>query len=107
MAHWRQDFLAEVTAQLVHLGLSSCVVCGGEEMRVQARPRVVRVGGTGKRGFMQPPDPEESFDHLIAVRCSLCGHVLLFDCEQYRRDGEEVLVRGTGEDEQVRRDGGR
>jgi hypothetical protein len=105
MARWRRSFLSEVTAELTRLGLSSCPVCGGSELQMLARPRVLHVGGRGARGFLQGPDPDETTEYLVAVRCSLCGHELLFDSEQYRHGDEPILVRGAAADEDARQAG--
>ncbi|WP_433787861.1 hypothetical protein ACQPX6_13680 [Actinomycetospora sp. CA-101289] len=99
MARWRRDFLREVTDGLGRLGLSSCPVCGGSELQVLARPRLLLVGGRGARGWLQPPDADETIEYLVAVRCSLCGHQLLFDAEQYRHGDGSLLVRGDAEEE--------
>jgi hypothetical protein len=104
MARWRRSFLAEVTAELTRLGLSACPVCGGSELQMLARPRVVHVGGRGARGFLQTPDADETTEYLVAVRCSLCGHELLFDSEQYRHGDQPILVRGTHEDDEADQD---
>jgi hypothetical protein len=99
MARWRHSFLREVTAELGRLGLSACPVCGGSALQVLARPRLLFVGGRGTRTWLQSPAADETIDYLIAVRCSLCGHELLFDAEQYRRGDEPLLVRGDAEEE--------
>jgi hypothetical protein len=105
MARWRRSFLREVMAELVRLGLSSCPVCGGGDLQMLARPRLLHAGGRGTRGWLQSPDADETIDYLIAVRCSLCGHELLFDAEQYRHGSEDVLIRGDAEEESAQ-DGG-
>jgi hypothetical protein len=106
MARWRRSFLREVTAELSRLGLSTCPVCGGTELQVLARPRLLHVGGRGARGWLQTPDADETVEYLVAVRCSLCGHQLLFDAEQYRRGDQSLLVRGDVEEEETAPDGG-
>jgi hypothetical protein len=98
VARWRRSFLREVMAELMRLGLSACPVCGASELEMLARPRLLHVGGPGAQGWRRRPDADESMDYLIAVRCDLCGHELLFDSERYRRDGDTVLVSGPEEE---------
>jgi hypothetical protein len=99
VARWRRSFLREVRAELMRLGLSACPVCGASELEMLARPRLLHVGGPGAQGWKRRADADEGIDHLIAVRCDLCGHELLFDSERYRRSGESELVSGPDEDD--------
>jgi hypothetical protein len=98
MARWRRRFLQDVMAELMRLGLSACPVCGASELEMLARPRLLHVGGPGAQGWRRSAAADESMDYLVAVRCDLCGHELLFDSERYRRSGDSVLVSGP-EDE--------
>ncbi|MHC1562667.1 hypothetical protein ACR9E3_27200 [Actinomycetospora sp. C-140] len=106
MARWRRSFLREVTAALTRLGLSSCPVCDGGELQVLARPRVLHVGGRGSRSWLQPAAADETIEYLVAVRCYLCGHQLLFDAEQYRRGDEPMTIAADAKDEEAGADDG-
>ena len=102
MARWRRSFIREVMPQLARLGLSACLVCGGSDQRMLARPRVVHVGGAGPRGWFANPDDDETIEYLIAVRCFLCGHQLLFSSEQFRHGTDAILIRGVSEEQEAR-----
>jgi hypothetical protein len=90
---WRKTFMAEVAARLGNLGVKGCPVCDApaDSLLVDRLPALL-VGGEfpptiGGRPLAVPlaEDPDRRMDFAVRIECGTCGHIMLFNAEQYRR----------------------
>jgi hypothetical protein len=92
---WRQSFIAEISKAVQRLGLRACPVCGSASaLGIDRSPVFLLTGGPPARD--DPALGEDcDYDLALAVRieCSRCGHLMLFNADQYHTEGEQVLVR--------------
>lgn len=100
MARWRKTFLLEVAGKLQQLGLTRCPVCQGERIGALPHPIVALVGGLPPKAS-NVEDPEVTTDYLVRIECFLCGHILLFNAEQFRTGDDAILISGLTEQEEA------
>jgi hypothetical protein len=98
---FRKTALDEITARIAQLGLSRCPVCSAtESMVADRRPVVIPLGGAPWMPDGQRGEPEVNILFLILLKCRLCGHVLLFDSEEFEgADARALIVGMTYEEE--------
>jgi hypothetical protein len=96
---WRRSFLVEVAGKLQQLGLTKCPVCQSEAIGAHRHPVLGLIGGFPPR-MSNAEDDEVGLDYLVRVECEVCGHVLLFDAERFRRGDSPILVAGISDDDE-------
>jgi hypothetical protein len=105
---WRKTFLAEVVERLGNLGFKGCPVCDAstDSMVVHRLPVLLVCGEfpptMGGRPLAIPlaEDPDRQMDFAIRIECRLCGHIMLFNAEQYRHGDERNIVVGLTDKEE-------
>ena len=98
---WRQAFLFEVVAALRQLGMQACPVCRSTDtLSVSPYPTHITDAGPPPGTNSLVPWEEFPVDLTFAVRveCTTCGHLMLFNSQQYRRDDEKILELQAGDD---------
>jgi hypothetical protein len=92
---WRQSFIAEVSKALEHLGLRACPVCGSASaLGVDRSPVFLLTGGVSSARDDPALGEDRDYDLTLAVRieCTACGHLMLFNANQYRTEDEQILI---------------
>jgi hypothetical protein len=105
---WRKTFMAEVVERLGNLGFKGCPVCDAstDSMVVHRLPVLLVCGEfpptMGGRPLAIPlaEDPDRQMDFAIRIECRLCGHIMLFNAEQYRHGDERNIVVGLTDKEE-------
>jgi len=87
---FRSKFVAEVRRTLTALGLRACPVCGSERLAFSEWPVLLPVKGAPWPS--RPRDKDAGVMYAVAVRCDVCGHVLLFDSECHRAGGPPIVT---------------
>lgn len=88
--------LQEITGRLMQLGVSDCPVCHGS-LAVDQRPALLKIGGFHHPRDHPRHDPDANTLFMVRVACSLCGHTMLFDSEQFIGGDEKALYIGPEE----------
>jgi hypothetical protein len=83
---FREQAVEQITAHLQQLGLARCPVCSGETLGVDRRPVWMYVGGVP-----EAKDSTTNIVYLLRVLCQVCGHVMLFDSEQYAKGDDPIF----------------
>ncbi|MGO9784410.1 MAG: hypothetical protein ACLPQY_32350 [Streptosporangiaceae bacterium] len=100
--------MAEVVERLGNLGFKGCPVCDAsiDSILVHRLPVLLVCGEfpptMGGRPLAMPlaEDPDRQMDSAVRVECGLCGHIMLFNAEQYRSgDVQNLIVGLTNEQE--------
>ncbi len=86
MSYWRRETLEDITQKLSQLGLVDCRVCSGGSLATWTQPALIHVGGLNTK-----TSPDSNVGFGVIVLCQVCGHVLLFDSEQFSGPSEYVL----------------
>jgi len=100
---WRKTFIAEVTERLVSLGYRGCPVCASTDSILVHRLPVLMVCGDFPPTMGGGPlakDPDRQMAFAIRIECGLCGHMMLFNAQNYRGGDEQVLVAGLTDEEE-------
>lgn len=101
---WRKKFMAEVVERLGNLGFKGCPICDAsiDSILVHRLPVLLVCGEFPPTMGGRPlaKDPDRQMDFAIRVECGLCGHIMLFNAEQYRRSDEQNMVVGLTEEEE-------
>jgi len=88
LPRWRDESLNAMTERIIQLGLNKCPVCGGDDsMAAWQQPAVIPVGSLSSE-----VDPDANVRFAVLIFCRLCGHMLLFDSEQFSGGDEYVLT---------------
>lgn len=100
---WRKTFIAEVTERLLSLGYRGCPVCGASDSILVHRLPVLLICGDFPPAMGGGPiakDPDRQMGFAVRIECGLCGHMMLFNAQNYRGGDEQVLVAGLTDEEE-------
>jgi hypothetical protein len=99
---WRQKSLTQFTDRLVQLGLlGECSICGSGTKSVNRFPVILSIGGFHHEPGDPQHDPEANVLFMIAVNCSLCGNVQLFDSEHLSPSSDKNIIRGISPEDEA------
>lgn len=77
-----------MTQRIIQLGLNQCPVCNGtDSMAAYRQPALIHVGALSTE-----TDPNANVRFGVPILCRLCGHMLLFDSEQFSGGDEYTLT---------------
>lgn len=91
---WVPEVLDDMVERLGQLGLRSCPTCTSQDsLVVDQRPGLLPVGGWTRPKDSPRRDPDANLIFLVIVKCRLCGHLQLFDSEEFYDGDQPTLVR--------------
>lgn len=91
MPRFTQAALERIGEHLRQVGLSTCPVCGSEDLVVSTLPSYVPIGG-----HEHDPGERDGYEATLlaaTVECKRCGHVVLFNTRRFY-ESDQPLITG-------------
>ena len=90
---YTEEFIAEVAGHISRLGLTVCPICKTDaSLNAWRLPVTLEVGGARHPPRDKRHDPDATTLFMVTVECNLCGHVMLFNSNRFRRGDEPIFL---------------